>query len=132
MKEWMKPTRLEWTSYFTMMPVLACVLNNLLFPSKGLFDKEVLLYSFPVIMAIGFGSWYIHILVMHWLRIVYPDIQQTGKRLMILAASHILLTWGSFIAIFYSYDASHFLGYNLDWKNLQTSLFLGVALTLVA
>jgi hypothetical protein len=132
MKDWMKPTRLEWTSYFTMMPVLACVLNNLLFPSKGPFNQEVLLYSFPVQMAVGFGSWYLHILVMHWLRIVYPGIQQTGKRLVLLAASHILLTWGTFIAVFCSYDASHFLGYNLDWNNLQTALFLGVALTLVA
>lgn len=132
MKEWMKPTRLEWTSFFTMMPVLACVLNNLLFPDKGPFHKEVLLYSFPIVMAMGFISWYLHILVMHWLRIAYPDIHQTGKRLLILGASHVLLTWITFITLFLSYDAFHYLGYNLDWKNLQNSLFLGIAITLVA
>jgi two-component system, LytTR family, sensor kinase len=132
MKDWMKPTRLEWTSFFTMMPFLALVLNSLLFPSKGPFDREVMLYSFPVIIAQGFFSWYLHIFVMHWLRIAYPDIQQTGKRLVILAGSHLLLSWGTFITLFYAYDAFNFLGYTLNWKNLQLSLFLGIALTLVA
>ena len=132
MKEWMKPTKLEWISFVAMMPVLAVVLNQLLFPTKNFSDRELWLFSFPIIMMMGLLSWYLHILVMHWLRIKYPSIQQTGKRLTILAIAHVLLTWTTFISLLVAYDLTHFLGYSLHWKNIQTALFIAVALTLVA
>ena len=132
MREWMKPTKLEWISFFTMMPILAVVLNDLLFPSKNFSDPDLWLFSFPVLMIQGFVSWYLHIAVMHWLRVRFPSIQQTGKRLTILAVSHTLLVWATFIILFHAYDLTNFLGYRLDWVNLQSALFMGVAITLVA
>jgi len=132
MKHWTTPTRLEWTSYFTMMPFLAMMLNHLLFPERDFFDADVWLYSFPVVVTQGLGSWYLHILVMHWLRIRFPHIDQTAKRLVILGICHIILVWATFICLFYAYDATGFLGYKIDLEQLKTALLLGVALTLVA
>ncbi|RYF87080.1 MAG: hypothetical protein EOO00_12725, partial [Chitinophagaceae bacterium] len=132
MKHWAYPTKFEWTSFLAMMPVLSVILNQLLFPGRPFFDKDVWIYSFPVIVIQGTVSWYLHIAVMHYLRIRLPHIHQTTTRLVILGISHVFLIWGTFVTLFYAYDASGFLGYKLNTEQLKIALLLGVALTLVA
>lgn len=132
MKHWTKPTSIEWISFLTMMPCLGLLLNHLLFPDRNFFDTEVWMYSYPVIIVQGAVSWYMHILVMHWLRIRFPNIQQTNKRLLILGLSHVALISITFTLLFTVYDATGFLGYKMDGSQLRIALLLGIALTLVA
>ena len=132
MKKWMKPTKLEWISFLTVMPVLCMILNHLLFDERQFQDYRIWLFSFPVIYAEGFISWWLHIVVMHWLRIRFPHIRQTTIRLILLAVAHISMISLTFIFLFYSYDAFHFLGYQLEWSQLRLALFCGVGLTMIA
>lgn len=132
MKPWMRPNKMEWITYFTGMPTIAVVLNLLLFGNRVWHDADVWLYSFTFIVAQGWVSWYLHILTMHWLREVFPDIRQTVRRLAILAITHILLISLTFTMLFYGYDAFHFLGYELDLGQFRISLLVGIALTMVA
>ena len=132
MKQWMKPTKLEWLSFFTIMPMLCVLLNQLLFGPRQWQDEKIWLFSFPLIFAEGFCSWYMHIFVMHWLRVIFPNIRQTGLRLMLLAVAHISLISLTWILLFYAYDSFHFLGYQLDKHKLMFALYSGVALTMVA
>jgi two-component system LytT family sensor kinase len=132
MKQWMKPTKLEWLSFCTIGPLLVVLMNHLLFGARQWQDDEIWIYSFPLILVEVFISWYLHILTMHWLRVAFPHIQQTALRLTILGASHIVLISLTWIFLFYSYDATHFLGYQLDGGKLRTALFSGVALTMIA
>lgn len=132
MKAWMKPNRVEWITYLTGMPVLGLVLNLLLFGNRVWHDKDIWLYSLPFIIGQGMMSWYLHVLVMHWLRIVFPDIKQTVRRLAILAITHICLTSLTFAMLFYGYDATGFLGYELDIDQFRNSLLVAIALTMVA
>jgi two-component system LytT family sensor kinase len=132
MKAWMRPTKIEWVSYLTLMPVLSLVLNLLLFGNRVWYDREVWIYSFPLVIVQGLASWYLHVLAMHWLRVVFPDIKQTVRRLAILAVTHVCLTSLTFAALFYSYDATGFLGYELDIEQFRISLLVAIALTMVA
>ncbi|MDB5196871.1 MAG: hypothetical protein JWP88_1242 [Flaviaesturariibacter sp.] len=132
MRKWIAPSRMEWLSFFIMMPFLSLLLNNLLFRGQMFTDTRVWLYSFPLVYLQGFVSWYLHIAVMHWLRRRLPFIRQTTKRLWLLAASHLTLTLLTFTALFYAYDATHFLGYQLELSQLKASLFVAIALTLIA
>jgi len=100
MKKWMKPSKLEWISFFTIMPLLCVMLNYLLFGARQFQDYRIWLYSFPVIYAQGFVSWWLHIVVMNWLRIRFPDIRQTSKRLFILALAHISMISLTYIILF--------------------------------
>ncbi|MDF2188572.1 histidine kinase [Paraflavitalea sp. CAU 1676] len=131
-KPWMKPTRVEWISFFTLMPVLTALLNHLLFGERMWHDRTIWLYSFPLIYVQGFFSWYFHIVSMHWLRIRLPDLHHTLLRLTVLAATHIGLTSLTFAGLFYGFDYFHFLGYVLDVHQFKTSILLAVALTLIA
>jgi LytS/YehU family sensor histidine kinase len=69
---------------------------------------------------------------MHWLRIKFPLLKETTLRLSILALAHIVMTFLTFVSLFYLYDAIHFLGYNLDKSKLRLCLFIAIALTMVA
>lgn len=131
-KPWMKPSRVEWITFFTLMPVLTALLNHLLFGDRIWHDRGIWLYSFTFVYAQGLVSWYLHIVSMHWLRIRLPDLQQTLPRLIILAITHIILTSLTFAGLFYGYDYFHFLGYVLDVHQFKTSILLAVALTLIA
>lgn len=129
---WIKPNRVEWFSFFTGMPLIAILLNTLLYGRAGFSDYRVWVYSFPVIYVQGFVSWYLHIAVMHWLRKVLPDIRQTSLRLTLLALAHISLISITYICLFYAYDAVHVLGYTLNAEKLNIALCTGVALTMIA
>jgi two-component system LytT family sensor kinase len=132
MKNWMKPTKLEWISFVAIMPLLCLVLTYLLFGFDRFNDYKIWLFSFPIIYVEGFVSWYVHILVMHWLRIKFPHIRQTSLRLTILGVSHIALISITFLILFYAYDALHFLGYVFNRSQLAVALYSGIALTMVA
>jgi two-component system, LytTR family, sensor kinase len=132
MKQWMKPTKLEWISFLTVMPLLCILLNHLLFGPRQWKDADIWLYSFPVIYIQGFCSWYLHIFVMHWLRVVFPSMNQTGLRLTILGVAHLTLISLTYIALFYAYDATSFLGYQLNPSQLYNALYCGFGLTMVA
>ena len=132
MKNWIRPRPVEWVSFFAMMPVLCFVLNYLLYGDRIYNEYDIWLYSFPLIFVQGFISWYLHIVIMYWLRIKFPLLKQTTRRLSILALAHISMTFLTFVCLFYFYDAVHFLGYNLDKEKLRICLFMAIALTMVA
>jgi two-component system, LytTR family, sensor kinase len=132
MKKWIKPTKDEWYSYIAIMPLLATFWNYLFYGDRLWNDANVWLYSFTIICVQGIFSWYAHIVVMHWLRKVFPDIRQTALRLAILSISHITLTYLTFFMLFYGYDAYHFLGYRLDNNVFKLAIIIAIGLTMVA
>jgi LytS/YehU family sensor histidine kinase len=69
---------------------------------------------------------------MHWLHIKFPLLKETTLRLSILALVHIAMTFLTFVSLFYLYDATHFLDYNLDKGKLKLCLVVAIALTMVA
>jgi len=127
-----RPTRTEWITFFTLMPVIDVLLNYLFFGERVWSDYHIWLYSFPIIYVQGWLSWYLDIIVMHWYRIQLPLLKQTVPRLILLFFSHIVLTSLTFTSLFYGYDSFHFLGYNLELEKLKISLLMAVALTLIA
>lgn len=132
MKKWIRPRRIEWVSFLAMMPVICFGLNYLLYDDRVYSDYGIWLFSFPLIFFIGFVSWYLHIVVMHWLRIKFPLLKQTTLRLAILAVSHISMTFLTFVILFYAYDAFNFLGYTLNASKLRICLYIAIALTMIA
>jgi two-component system, LytTR family, sensor kinase len=128
----MRPNPIEWKTYFFLMPGLLLVLNYLLFEERLWQDHRIWLFSFPVIAIASLGSWYTHILVMHWLRERFSDWRQTTARVLILGFSHIILTALTFSVFFYSYDYFQFLDYEFNLDNYTTALMISIALTMVA
>jgi len=85
MNPW-KPTKVEWITYFCLAPILTFFLNMLLFGDRIFVDKDVWIYSAPVLMIISFASWYLHVTAMHWYRLKLPELKW---RYLWLSHSHL-------------------------------------------
>jgi len=129
---WKKPTRSEWLSFLIAMPFLSILLNNLMFGGQLFTDPRVWYLSVPLVYAGGMLTWYLQILVMHWLRVRFPEVGQTKKRLLLLALAHLALTAGSYASLFYGYDALQVLGFHLRTPYFLMALAVGTALTMMA
>lgn len=131
LSERIRPSKKEWLSALLVLPVLASILNYILYKER-LWDKEpVLLYSFLITVVLILGFWYVYILSVNWLRIQLPDIKQTTKRVLLLAAIHLGLIILACSLVFYIYDAFHFLGYSYHKKDYIWALIIGGSATLI-
>lgn len=119
-------------SFLIGMPFVCFLLNGFLFGSRQFHDTAIWYVSFPLVFVQGLISWYLHIAVMHWLRLQFPDIRQTRLRLILLAICHTTLISCTYLSLFFVYDYYHILGYHLNYDGLRSALFLGIALTLIA
>ena len=124
-KNWIKPRRVEWVSFYTMMPVICFLLNYLLYGDRIYSDYRIWVFSFPIIFLQGFISWYLHIVVMHWLRVKLPLLKQTTLRLTILALAHISMTFLTFVTIFYAYDVIHFFRLHIRYFKIAALFIRG-------
>lgn len=130
MKFSVKPDKVEWHTFLVMLPFICMLINYLIYGEQRFRDPDIWLYSFPIIYIVGCISWYLQILAMNWLRVQFPYIRQTKRRLTILGIAHLGIRSFAFLFIFYLYDAIHFLGYELDTQQLQIALYCGLGLTL--
>ena len=127
-----KPSRIEWLTFFSLMPVIDTVLNYLLFGDRIWSEARIWLFSFPIIYAQGFCSWYLHIITMHFYRVWFPHMKQAIYRLVLLFFTHVALTSLTFASLFYGYAYFNFLGYEFNGAQLELSILVAIALTLVA
>jgi sensor histidine kinase YesM len=113
------------------MPVLALLINHILFGVRAWQELNIWLFSFPIIIAFGLITWYLHIFSMHRLRQIFPDIQQTPLRLTLLAVTHIAVTAILFSLLFIGYDLFHILGYQMEMDKFRHSIIIAVALSMI-
>src|SRR6478609_2355758 len=131
MNPW-KPNRTEWRTFVIVMPVFDVIINSLLFGKRFFQEPKVMIGSFLVIFVIGFVSWYFHIATMHLLRIRFPALSQTIKRVLLLAVIHLSLVFLSMVVMFYGYDAVNLFDYKVNTSDFGQSVLAGIGLTLVA
>jgi hypothetical protein len=114
------------------MPLISIGTGHLLYGGDFFADWKLFLCGFAGVYIIGFFSWYLHVVSMHMLAALMPDLSQTLPRLVILAAVHIVLITLTMVVYFYGFDAVGYLGYVLDPVKFRWALWLGVLLTLIA
>ena len=127
----LKPTKIEWVTFVTLMPAIAVSIIYLLFGERYN-NRDVILKAYPLIFVVGFILWYLHIAIMHSLRIKLPEFRQTVMRVVLLIVVHSCIMTLSMAFIFYGFSAIHFLGYQMDLHNFRLSVILGVTITLIA
>jgi two-component system, LytTR family, sensor kinase len=127
-----KPSASEWRGFLVLMPLLSLLLNNVFFGSALWTDYRVMLFSFPLVISVGGFAWYGQIMVMQLLRQLFPLVNQTSLRLVLLAFSHLLITVFTFFLIVFTYDSLQFLEYALRPGTYIFLVILAVALTMIA
>lgn len=130
--KWIKPAKQEWKAYFTIIPLLAFLMNYVLFGHRLFNDKQVLFLSVPLVFVLASISWWCRTIVMYLLRKRFPHFSQTAKRLSLLAVTHITLVTFSIIIIFTGYDYLGLFGYQFIPGQFATGMVLALTITLIS
>lgn len=126
-----KPTRTEWLSYITVMPCI-CVAQNYLMFGNRFFDKDLLLSSYPFMMVLGLGFWYLHVTLVSIVQAKYPDYSQTSRRTIILTFIHFGVITTSVTKDFLLFDLFKIGGYELEVDKLLWAIGVVMILTFIA
>jgi hypothetical protein len=130
--KWIRPSKQEWISAFVILPLLALTLNYLMFEDRLLREGTLLWYSFPIIFGIALSSWYCRTIIMHWLRIRFPEFSETRIRLTLLGLTHVLLVSAAISIIFYGYGMFRLFNYAFHVEDFYKGLLLTATITLLS
>lgn len=128
----LRPTRIEWITFWVLMPVISVFVSFLLYGQRFLQDWRVSIPSFLAVYLIGLLSWYLHVVSMHFLAWLLPALKQTTIRLLLLGLCHCLLITITMWIYFYGFASVGFLGYQMDCRNFRTAVLGGLFLTVIA
>ncbi len=131
MKPWSKPTRLQVYSFVASMPIIDILLNYIMYDERFFRDIKLWLVSFPLIFLMGVGSWKGHTLIGNWIKRKYPELNQTRKRVLILAFCLVPFMSFSVCVIFFFYDALSIFGYQLSNLDLKLGLLVGFCVNII-
>ncbi|HMO61472.1 MAG TPA: histidine kinase [Ferruginibacter sp.] len=125
------PPKHKCNLFLFSMPLIDVVLNLVLYKERFWTDANVWLLSFPLLYAIGFLSWYGHMLYGHYIEKKYPTLHQSRKRITWKAMVAILVMCPSVLFIFWLYNYFHILGYNIQQKDITKGLLVGFGVNLI-
>ena len=131
MKQELKPNRFQVFSFIASMPVIDFVLNYIMYDSDIFHKSTIWLYSFPLLVVLGFGSWYTQSVLINWIEFRYPSLKQTRQRVTLLLFAVVPVMSLSVTFIFFTYDYFHICGYRLNTTHLQYGLLVGLAVNLI-
>lgn len=126
-----KPPKLKLFAFLFSMPLIASVLNLIMFKERFWNDVNVWLVSFPLLFLMGFLSWYSHTVYEDMIEKRFPDLNQSVKRIFWKAMIMVLIMTPSILLIFLLYNQFHIIGYHWQNKDLLKGLFVGFSVNLI-
>ena len=127
----LRPPKLELYSFLFSMPLIALVVNLILFEERLWTDAKVWWFSMPLIFVIGIISWYTHIVYDDWTERKYPSLRQSRQRITMKILVVIFIMMPSIAFIFLLYNYFHILGYQLKMEHLPKGMLVGVCVNII-
>jgi two-component system LytT family sensor kinase len=131
MKNWRKPTRLQTYSFFTSMPIIAVLLNYIMYGERLFWSWDLWLISFPLLFLIGYGAWRTIVLLGNYIKHRFPLLSQTRTRILLLVFIIIPFMSLSVGLIFFLYGYTNLFGYEFSFESLKKGLLMGFCLNLI-
>ncbi len=126
-----KPPTYQFISWGLSMPFIAWALNAIIFKEKLYSDWRIWAFSYPLLIVMGFVSWYMHYQYDTAIRVKYPAIKETGKRIFLIVLVYVFVMAPSVVLIFFVYDYFNILGYQISVEDVKLGLLLGVTVDIV-
>lgn len=126
-----KPSKLQFFSFLFSMPLIAVVLNLILYEDRLWKDIKIWLLSFPLIFIMGMLSWYGHVMYERWAEKKFPSLAQSRQRITMKIMVVLFVMTPSVLLIFLVYDYFHILGYHAKLEHLAKGIITGVCVNIV-
>ena len=101
----LKPSALELYSFIFSMPLIAVIINLILYEDRLWKDYRIGFFSVPLICLFGIVSWYLHQLYDHWVEKKYPALNQSKQRALLKTLVMVFIMPPSVLVIFFVYTA---------------------------
>lgn len=131
MRTFGQSNRIQWYSFLASMPLIDLGLNHIFFQDDLFHDYRIWLISFPLIWIVGLATWYGHVLYDNWTQRKFPEIKQSGRRIVAKCGVVLLVMTPAILLIFVFYDRIHLFGYSIRNGDLQKGLLLGFSVNLI-
>ncbi|HMU11490.1 MAG TPA: histidine kinase [Ferruginibacter sp.] len=87
----LKPNKVEWASFFVLMPVIAAATCFVLFGAGWYRHANLWLYGFMYMMTVGLLLWYLDVLLTRYIHNSFAAYQDTIKRIAALVVKQVLI-----------------------------------------
>jgi len=131
MRNWLKPTRTEWITFFVLMPVIDIIALYIMFGKRIWTDIELWLYSFWIGYAVGFVVFYLNVIIMHRFQQLMPELRQTPKRITLIVIVQVMISITAFGCVFWSYDAFGLFGFNANIEQFKLSVWVVIGMIML-
>lgn len=129
--KWSKPERVEVISFIISMPFIILAYHLIFYPDTVFSDWRIWVFSFLLIYLIGIPSWYLHVQYIHLVRRKFPELKDTGKRIIVGMFVNLLVMTPSIILIVWLYDYFHILGYRMRPDDMKLAYLIGLCVNLL-
>jgi len=131
MRNWLKPTRTEWITFFVLMPVIDIVALYIMFGERLWSDMDLWLYAFWIGYVVGVATFYLNVIIMHRYQELLPELKQTPKRVTLIVVSHILIASTAFGFVFWGYDAFSLFGFKAEMQQFKLSVWIVIGMVML-
>lgn len=121
-----KPNKVQIFSFVLSMPIIALVLNQIIYGDRSLKEWRILVFSSALLYCIGILSWFSHVQYEALIHRKFPELKHTFIRIVYKFLANILVMTPSVLAIFYVYDWFHIFGYQLKMDDLKWGYVVGL------
>jgi two-component system LytT family sensor kinase len=129
--KWSKPSSVEIISFIVSMPFIILAYHLIFYPDTVFSDWRIWVFSFSLIYVIGIPSWYLHVQYVHLVRRKFPELKDTGKRVIFVMFVNLLVMTPSVLLIVYLYDYFHILGYHMRPDDTKLAYLIGLCVNLL-
>ncbi|HEX5625013.1 MAG TPA: histidine kinase [Saprospiraceae bacterium] len=126
-----KPPRYQIVGFWLSMPFITLALSYILYDERLFNDWRVWVVSYPVIYLIGYFSHYCHSIYDYLLRMRFPSLSETRKRVFYKAAVNLFIMTPSILLIFLVFHAFHILGYQIQDNDLKYGYLVGLSINII-
>src|SRR5215831_4713147 len=131
MRNWLRPTRTEWITFFVLMPVIDIIALYIMFGERIWTDIQLWLYSFWIGYAVGFATFYLNVITMHRYQQLMPELRQTPKRVTLIVVTHIMISITAFGIVFWGYDALGLFGFKANIGQFKLSVWVVIGMVML-
>jgi two-component system, LytTR family, sensor kinase len=121
-----RPLKIHVYSFLFSMPVIILALNRILYDGRVFKEWKIWVFSSLLLYAIGLLSWYGHVQYECLILRKFPELKQTGKRVVYKLLTNLIVMTPSVLLIFFLYDWFHILGYRLQTEDLKWGYMVGL------
>jgi len=114
------------------MPLIDIITVYIMFSEKIWHEFTALVIVFILNYAIGMGTFFLNVFVMHKYQQAFPELKQTVKRVILTVLSHIIITIAVFTVFFSIYNSASLFDFKIDMQKLNLSVWIVIAMVMLS